>query len=540
MSAVDAWNTATSPEATSQPRFTPLDWVLMLVAVAVAAVLRLQAIDSFNLTFDESTLVQLSKGIFTHGYPFMQVGTMEVPLATYELVPYPIALSMGLFGVSDFSVRLPALLFGLGTTALCYYAASRWFGRRAGLLAGLLYALSPWAIYWGTNCFHPAQASFFGLLTLINGCTLLCEERPPVRSAYYAAISFALAYLSWEGIAFLLPVVFGTGLLINWNRFRWLGNKHLWFAIGGLLVVVAAQLIRRTMLQIDYLLVGSGKSEVSTPKLVFTHFDYDPWFYFKNFFLIESNLVLTIVFALGLFFVRGNIRLRYVLAVVLWGLFFMTNFLPFTSEHYVFWLLPMFLIGAAASTVVLADAAAGTRLSLFTGRIAAAAILALIVVVDLASAGPFGFKFYGMAAWEDPERQDLRMGLSNSDYHGLIQTLEARFQPGDVVVTMASLPMSMYANTKGDYFLQAVTWQKVVYDPGQAGSRYIDKFMGTPVLRDVGELQDLLANHHRVWLLAAPYGIFTELQNRDMLNYINGALTVVAQSYDGYLYLYEH
>jgi 4-amino-4-deoxy-L-arabinose transferase-like glycosyltransferase len=63
----------------------------------------------------------------------------EKPILVYWLC----AGSLRLFGQSEWAARLPVALSGLLTTWLIVFIGMRWFGRRAGLLAGLVYATSP-------------------------------------------------------------------------------------------------------------------------------------------------------------------------------------------------------------------------------------------------------------------------------------------------------------------------------------------------------------------------------------------------------------
>lgn len=511
--------------------------------VVVAAAIRLFLINDFSLTIDEATLVEFAKGVLSRGYPYIMVGTMEVPLATYELVPYPIAASMALFGVNEFAARLPSVFFSCGTAILIFVAARCWFNSRAALLAVMLYALSPWAIYWGHNCFHPAQAQFFGMLTLMRAHALLGETPPRVRDNYLAALFFVLAFLSWEGIGFMLPVIFITGLVISWGRWKWLQRPHLWCAVGLIAAVVILQGARRILLQANYLMVGSGKSETSLPQLVFIQPDYNPWFYVSNFFGLESNLVLSVVFFAGLLLLldRNNRNLRFVYLIVLAAIFFLTNFLSFSSAHYVYWVLPFFVIGVAAATTGFID-----RLFPATLRrmrvvwMLGFLISALLVGVELAGATPFGLKLYDLVdRWQDPERNDVRLGLAGAGYKELSEKLRNGYLPGDVVVTLAAMPMEIYAGVKGDYYLGGVTAQKVIYDPGSGLPRYVDKYVGNPVLRGRADLEDLCLKHRRVWLLIAPYGFFTKLQDPVLMEFITSHMKVIAESYDGKLLLWS-
>ena len=51
-----------------------------------------------SLDVDEYGVTQFSRGVQAKGYPFIQLGSFEKEVTTYELVSYGIALSRQLFG----------------------------------------------------------------------------------------------------------------------------------------------------------------------------------------------------------------------------------------------------------------------------------------------------------------------------------------------------------------------------------------------------------------------------------------------------------
>src|SRR5882672_509551 len=319
-----------------------------LLVLALAAWLRLKGIAEFSLSLDEATIVAFAKGVLDRGYAHVYVGTMEVPLATFELLPYPVAASIALLGESVFAYRLPSALFGTLTTLLIYLVGVRWFGRGAGLLAGFLYAVCPWAINWSQNVFHPAQNQFFALLTVVWAHRLVLG-RPERRDYYFAALLFACAFLSWEGNGFLLPILGVTALIVRWGDWSWMRRRALWLACALVTLVVVVQGVRRVLLQVNYIMVGSGKSDISMPKLGFLETTYNPSFYLTNFFGSETQFVLAAVFVLGLPLIRRDANLRFVYLFVILATLCMTNLLTFYSAHYLYFALPFFMLAVGAA-----------------------------------------------------------------------------------------------------------------------------------------------------------------------------------------------
>ena len=88
----------------------------------------------------------------------------EKPIMVY----WASAGSMRLFGRNMWAARLPVALVALLTTLVIYWAGRHWFGRRAGLLAALVYVTAPMTLV------DARQMTTDGLLVLWLTVALLC------------------------------------------------------------------------------------------------------------------------------------------------------------------------------------------------------------------------------------------------------------------------------------------------------------------------------------------------------------------------------
>ncbi|HWX23698.1 MAG TPA: glycosyltransferase family 39 protein, partial [Vicinamibacteria bacterium] len=221
-------------EETTKAHAPRVRHVVILVCLAVllvsGTVLRVHKARFKSLDHDEISMVLAAEAIWAHGYPLREIGPVYKPLTTYEILPYPIALSMGLFGPTPFAARLPAVIFAGLTILLIYHVGTRIWGPLTGLLAAAIYTFSPFSIYWGSDAFHPQQAQFFALLASYQFYRALGGPTPAhfkVRPIYWTALAFAVCYLSWEGTGLLLPALFLCLLVQYGADFRWLKNGHL-------------------------------------------------------------------------------------------------------------------------------------------------------------------------------------------------------------------------------------------------------------------------------------------------------------------------
>lgn len=527
----------------NQLKLGTIAFYVVSAAVTLAALLlRLHNIEQQALTVDEATIAGFARGVLERGYPYLMVGGMEVELATYELVPYFLAASVKMLGYSDFALRIPAVIFGTATCLLIIYCGSAWFGRLTGLVAGVLYAISPWAIYWGKNCFHPSQIQFFNLLALIAFYRLLASDRISLKLACLSALAFAFSYLSWEGSGLVLPIMAFVAIVIRWQDWRWFFQPNLWIAAVLIIFVVAAQGIRRSLLQEPFIMVGFGKSDLATPKLTFTQPSYEPWYYINNFFFTETHIGLSLFFLLGLIFMFYDRKLSFVMLFVVMAYLSLTNLLGYYNAHYFYFVLPVFLLAVAAVFVkllMLIQRQVG-RLSGPVFRTQGVLTAVLIMAVLIVPAGAGGLQLYRLMSGNiDTMRVDYRADLAGMDGRSVSQALSQYWRSSDVLITSIPLLTEHYVDNKGDYFVQTITDRKVVFDTVKQRPYYVDKFVGNPVLRNKQELQDVLSRHDRVFFVAAPVDGLTRIIDAETLDFINQNMRVIAESYDSRLYLWE-
>jgi undecaprenyl-diphosphatase len=139
------------------------------------------------------------------------------------LVAYLIAASTWLGGHTEFWVRLPAVLLGVGIAGIGYALAARIFqSERAGFLSVILLSLIP--LYHAGSLLmtiDPAFVFFWGLSSL-----LLCRaiQRRSEMAWYGAGFAFGLGLLSKYTMFMLLPCVLlwlaGSSKLRGWLRRR--------------------------------------------------------------------------------------------------------------------------------------------------------------------------------------------------------------------------------------------------------------------------------------------------------------------------------
>jgi hypothetical protein len=525
-------------------------WTFLIFCLVFTGLgIRLHGLDEQSLTHDEASLVQYVQDMKQGEYPSKKIGSLDKPLSTYELIPYPILLSVTILGWSDWAARLPAALIGGLTILLLYIAGRDLFNRWVGLFSAAIYAFSPWAILWSQNLFYPQQTQFASLLTVYLFYKAIRHETMIPRYLYLTAASFLFNYLSWEGSGFVLPAL-GVGIIVyKGDDFSWLKSGALWRAMGGVALVIFIQYCLRILTQNPYLAVGTGPGDIKFDPLFFLNAMYDPYFYMQHFFWLEGHEVLTLLFISGAFLIVRDRTLRYLYAVLLSVFFAMTNFLPAYAQRYLYYAQPLLILSAAAVCVamlrglfdarpadLIRNASRGFSRCTVSVRIFAAVLVPVLVFLSTHSAALKLYRFSDKPGEPPPQ---TRLGVYYIDYRSANEYLGRSFREGDAVVAVMTHMVYYYAGLKSDYNFNSTLASRSYYDPEIRPPQYLDRYMGNPVMRDFEEARDVLLGHPRVWIVAAPSDGFVSQNEKDLVQYLLNNSKVMYESYKAKVYLWK-
>ncbi|MEV4936758.1 ArnT family glycosyltransferase [Streptomyces zaomyceticus] len=151
---------------------------------------------------------------------------------------WPMALSVRLFGLGSWQILVPEVLMGVATVAVLYAAVRRRFGAGAGLIAGVVLALTPVAALMFR--FNNPDALLALLMTVAVYCVLraLERDRGAARWLVWAGVAFGFAFLAKTLQAFLIlpPLALVYGVCAPGGIGRRIGR----LALAGLAMIVSA------------------------------------------------------------------------------------------------------------------------------------------------------------------------------------------------------------------------------------------------------------------------------------------------------------
>jgi 4-amino-4-deoxy-L-arabinose transferase-like glycosyltransferase len=167
------------------------------------------------------------------------------------------------FGVSEFGLRSLSAVAGILTVVVVYFIGVRIAGRTAGVIAGVLVALSPLMVWYSQ------EARAYALATLLSTTTILCfvgflQDRDWPWLAGWAAASAI-------GLATHYFVAFVVAPELVWLLWRCHGDRRVLAAVAFVVAVAVAlvplALAQRGTGHADYIAVGSlGRRILQVPK----------------------------------------------------------------------------------------------------------------------------------------------------------------------------------------------------------------------------------------------------------------------------------
>ena len=179
-------------------RYT-LEQCLYVAVFVVALLTRLYALGDRPYHHDESIHAFFSWKIVTDGVSNYQYD----PVYHGPVLYYATALVLWLFGASDFTGRLSAVLFGLGVLGFAW-PLRRYIGRWAALAFLVLVTFSPALTYFTRFVRHDIYVAL-GNLAFVFFAFRYGETRTP-RYLYYSAVGLAVAFCNKEDMYALAPV----------------------------------------------------------------------------------------------------------------------------------------------------------------------------------------------------------------------------------------------------------------------------------------------------------------------------------------------
>ena len=211
-----------------------LDHILLGVILAMAAVLRLWKLGQVPFMHDEFSALLRTR--FDNLHDFIQQGVMP------DSHPIGVQLFLWgwvkLFGWSEFWVKLPFALMGIGSIYLIYLIGRQWFNRKVGLFSAAFFAVSQFTVFYSQLARPYSAGLFFVLLMAVFWYKVVFGTKTTTKDYVGFALSaWACSLIQYFSIA-QAGLVFLTGLLFLPKERR----KAYWISGLGAVVLFAPTL----------------------------------------------------------------------------------------------------------------------------------------------------------------------------------------------------------------------------------------------------------------------------------------------------------
>ena len=186
-----------------------VDYICLGVIVVMAAVLRLWKLGQVPFMHDEFSALLRTR--FDNFHDFIQQGIMpdSHPIGVEAFL----WLWVRIFGWSEFWVKLPFALMGIGSIYLIYLIGRQWFNRKVGLFSAAFFAVSQFMVFYSQLARPYSAGLFFVLLMAWFWYKIVFEAEAPKIRVYvgFALSAWACSLIQYFSIA-QAGLIFITGL----------------------------------------------------------------------------------------------------------------------------------------------------------------------------------------------------------------------------------------------------------------------------------------------------------------------------------------
>jgi 4-amino-4-deoxy-L-arabinose transferase-like glycosyltransferase len=473
--------------------FKKLDYYLLTVLLLTAwgFVLRIYALGDQSLWNDEASSISAAMAMLDHGIPLLPSGEVY---SRAILNTGMIALSLNLFGDTEFAARLPSVLFGTLTIPLVFIFARKVTNDKAALIAAAATAFLMIEIGWSRQARMYQEFQFFYILSLYLFYRYTQTERK--RDLVFATFATICAIMSHRfGLSLILIFMIYT-LVHNTGNIRGIFSWEFLLSRKAIISILCVAAVL-ALLEGGLGVISSLWDEIG--------FDFNLHFYLKYLITaIPVILVLAVVGAIVLLRRDRRAPLFLTLSVIV-PLYLLSFHFGMRGDRYVYFLLPNVFILFSFAVIWLSE-----LLPQFRGKNVPTLLSAVMILGVVAYSSTFVFvpqSYY----------YHFDTSIQQPDFKGAYAFVEENRTEDNVVIDAWPVVGVFYLSASPDYCLIS----KYVDD--SRGDELQEKFTGIPYIQDVGVLEDIVEDNETGWLVVDSYG--WEMLSDETIAFITGNLT---------------
>jgi len=155
---------------------------------------------------------------------FKAFGDYKSALLVYLTVP-----SIAIFGLTEFAVRFPSVVFGVLNVFLIFFLVKELFKdffdkEKIALLASLVMAFSPWQIHFSRGAWEFNILLFILMMAIL---LLLQVDKANIKKLYSSAFAFGLCFYVYTSAKLLIPLIIFGLIVFNFSEIKILKIKNI-------------------------------------------------------------------------------------------------------------------------------------------------------------------------------------------------------------------------------------------------------------------------------------------------------------------------
>jgi len=186
--------------------------------------------DEASIGYNAYSLITTGKDEWGEVLPlhFRAFGEFKLPIYIYS-----VAVTELLFGLSEFSVRFPAVLYSLGILILTYLVSLKIFGnQKLSLLSTFILSVSPWFLIFSRTGYEATAGVMFYLLGIYF--FLLSFKNHPF--IIFTFISFVLSMYSYNSFRVIVPLTVIFLAILSLKQSLLKSKKYFSTAFLGIII----------------------------------------------------------------------------------------------------------------------------------------------------------------------------------------------------------------------------------------------------------------------------------------------------------------
>lgn len=192
--------------------------------------------DEVDVGYQAYSLLETGRDLTGRFLPFYLKSLSEyrTPLYIYSAVPF-----IGVFGLNEWGVRLPAVFWGIVSIIGIFLLGKKLFGDKIGLISMFLMSISPWHLQYSRASFEVTMLlSFiiFGVYFFLLGIN---------RNKYFfpAVVLFVSSIYIYSTAVVFIPLLIVLLLITYWNQIRKTGIETLFLIVLTIAILLLPVLI---------------------------------------------------------------------------------------------------------------------------------------------------------------------------------------------------------------------------------------------------------------------------------------------------------